>query len=231
MATTAPTTAVDERLRQTPWIRRVMARPELGAVAGTVLVFIFFAFVAGGSGMFTALGVINFLEVSAQLGIIAVAACMLMIGGEFDLSIGSMIGAAGVIIAIPAVQWGLPLWLCILLAFAIACLVGYVNGQIVIRSGLPSFIVTLAGLFILRGLTIGFTRMIIGLTPTGWHRSSRARSAALSWSGSPRWGSSAPAPTARRQSPASRCRSCGGSGSPPWPRTSCCARGSATGSS
>ena len=76
---------------------------------------------------------------------------MLMIGGEFDLSIGSMIGAAGVVIAIPAVQWGWPLWLCILLAFAIACLVGYINGSIVVRTGLPSFIVTLAGLFILRG--------------------------------------------------------------------------------
>jgi simple sugar transport system permease protein len=162
VATTAP--AADERLRQTPWIRKVMARPELGAVAGTILVFIFFAFAAGGSGMFTALGVINFLEVSAQLGIIAVAACMLMIGGEFDLSIGSMIGAAGVIIAIPAVHYGLPLWLCILLAFAVACLVGYVNGTIVIRTGLPSFIVTLAALFILRGLTIGFTRLITGRT-------------------------------------------------------------------
>jgi simple sugar transport system permease protein len=62
------------------------------------------------------------------------------------------------------VQWGWPLWLCILLAFAIACAIGYLNGQIVIRSGLPSFIVTLAGLFILRGLTIGFTRWITGRT-------------------------------------------------------------------
>jgi simple sugar transport system permease protein len=93
-----------------------------------------------------------------------VAACMLMIGGEFDLSIGSMIGAAGVIIAIPAVQLGWPLWLCILLAFAVACLIGYVNGTIVIRTGLPSFIVTLAALFILRGLTIGFTRLLTGRT-------------------------------------------------------------------
>jgi simple sugar transport system permease protein len=164
VATTAQTAAADERLRQTPWIRKAMARPELGAVAGTILVFIFFAFAAGGSGMFTALGVINFLEVSAQLGIIAVAACMLMIGGEFDLSIGSMIGAAGVIIAIPAAQFGWPLWTCILLAFAVACVVGYVNGTIVIRTGLPSFIVTLAALFILRGLTIGFTRLITGRT-------------------------------------------------------------------
>jgi simple sugar transport system permease protein len=158
------TAPVDERMAQTPFVRKLMARPELGAVAGTILVFIFFAAVAGNSGLFSAPGILNFLEVSAQLGIIAVAASMLMIGGEFDLSIGSMIGAAGVIIAIPAVQYGWPLWLCILLAFAIACLVGYINGQIVIRSGLPSFIVTLAGLFILRGATIGFTRLITGRT-------------------------------------------------------------------
>jgi simple sugar transport system permease protein len=162
VATKVPT--IDERMAATPVVRRLMARPELGAVAGTILVFIFFAIVAGGSGLFSAPGIINFLEVSAQLGIIAVAASMLMIGGEFDLSIGSMIGAAGVIIAIPAAQWGWPLWLCVLLAFAIACAVGYVNGLIVIKSGLPSFIVTLAGLFILRGLTIGFTRWITSRT-------------------------------------------------------------------
>jgi simple sugar transport system permease protein len=163
MAATRSAT-VDERVARTPLMRKLMARPELGAVAGTILVFLFFAVVAGSSGMFSAPGILNFLAVSAQLGIIAVAAAMLMIGGEFDLSIGSMIGAAGVIMAIPAAQWGWPLWACILLTFAIACLVGYVNGQIVIRTGLPSFIVTLAGLYILRGLTIGFTRWITGRT-------------------------------------------------------------------
>ena len=157
-------TAVDERVVETPILKKLMGRPELGAVAGAILVFIFFAAVAGNSGLFSAPGIINFLEVSAQLGIIAVAAAMLMIGGEFDLSIGSMIGAAGVIIAIPAVQWGWPLWACVLLAFGFACLVGYINGSIVVRSGLPSFIVTLAGLFILRGLTIGFTRWLTGRT-------------------------------------------------------------------
>ena len=135
-ATTAP--SADERLQRTPWIRKVMARPELGAVAGTVLVFIFFAFVAGGSGMFTALGVINFLEVSAQLGIIAVAACMLMIGGEFDLSIGSMIGAAGVIIAIPAVHYGWPLWLSGIGAIGIGAVLGLAVHQLIITPILAS---------------------------------------------------------------------------------------------
>jgi simple sugar transport system permease protein len=162
-ATTAPARR-DERMAATPLLRRLMARPELGAVAGTILVFLFFAIAARGTGMFSSLGIVTFLEVSAQLGILAVAAALLMIGGEFDLSVGSMIGAAGVVLAIPAVIWGWPLWLCIILAFAVAAAVGWINGMVVVRTGLPSFIVTLAGLFVLRGLTIGFTRLITGRT-------------------------------------------------------------------
>ena len=99
----------DERVASTPLIKRLMARPELGAVAGTILVFIFFGIVGAGSGMFSALGIVTFLDVSAQLGIIAVAAATLMIGGEFDLSVGSMIGFAGMVMAILAVQYGVPL--------------------------------------------------------------------------------------------------------------------------
>lgn len=160
-ATGAP---LDERVREISRLRKLLRRPELGAVAGTILIFAFFAIVAGDSGMFSARGVVNFLEVSALLGILAVAAALLMIGGEFDLSIGSMIGLAGVVIAIPAAVFGWPIWACIILAFATALLVGYVNGLIVVRTGLPSFIVTLAALFILRGLTIGITRLITGRT-------------------------------------------------------------------
>ena len=66
-----------------------------------------------------------------------------MIAGEFDLSIGSMIGFAGLAIAIPSVIWGWPVWASILFAFAVAVLVGYLNGAIVVQTGLPSFIVTL----------------------------------------------------------------------------------------
>lgn len=154
----------DERLKQAGMLRRIFGRPELGAVGGYLLVLIFFAVVASGTGMFSAAGIVSFLEVSAQLGIIAVAAALLMIGGEFDLSVGSMIGFAGIVVALPAVEYGVPLWLCILLAFAVAFGVGWLNGTIVMRTGLPSFIVTLAGLFILRGLTLGVTRALTGRT-------------------------------------------------------------------
>lgn len=157
----------DERLRREGRLRRAFGRPELGALAGTLLVFLFFGVVAGDTGMFSAKGVLNWLEVSAQLGILAIGACLLMIAGEFNLSLGSMIGFAGMVIAIPVTQYGLPVWAAILLAFGFAMAVGYLNGIITIRTGLPSFIVTLAFLFILRGLTIGLSRLLTNRTLVG----------------------------------------------------------------
>ena len=84
----------DERIRGVPLLSRLIQRPELGAAAGTLLVLLFFMITAGNSGMFGSQGILNFLEISAQLGILAVAVSILMIGGEFDLSVGSMIAFA-----------------------------------------------------------------------------------------------------------------------------------------
>jgi len=74
-------------------------------MAGAILVFIFFGITAHGSGMFAADGIMNWATVSAQLMIIASSAALLMIGGEFDLSVGSMVGFAGMMIAIPMVYF------------------------------------------------------------------------------------------------------------------------------
>jgi simple sugar transport system permease protein len=128
-------------------------RPELGAVGGLIVVTIFFAATADAS-MFTAAGVMNVLSPAAQLGILAVGAGLLMIAGEFDLSIGSMVAFAGLVFAATLVVWGAPLPVAILLTFAFAIAAGMLNAQIVLKTGLPSFIVTLASLFILRGLTL-----------------------------------------------------------------------------
>src|SRR4051812_20591876 len=149
--------ARDERLkRQSGW-RKFLQRPEFGALAGAGLVFIFFGFTAGSSGMFAADGILNWSTVSAQLMIIASCAALLMIGGEFDLSVGSMIGFAGMMIAIPMVYFGWPAWASTMFAFAGALGIGFLNGWIVVRTRLPSFIVTLASLYILRGLTIALS--------------------------------------------------------------------------
>ncbi|MEX1829837.1 ABC transporter permease [Luteibacter sp. CQ10] len=144
----------DERVRKiSPW-RVLLDRPELGAIAGTVLVFAFFGIFAGDSGMFALDGVINWAKVAGYLGILAVGACLLMIAGEFDLSMGSMIGFAGVAVAIPPMYLGWPLWASVIFAFAACMALGALNGYLVVRTKLPSFIVTLAFMFILRGLTL-----------------------------------------------------------------------------
>ena len=144
----------DERIKETSRLRRALIRPELGSICGAILVFVFFLLVARDSGMFAVDGVMNWGIVSAQFAIIAVGACLLMISGEFDLSVGSMIGFSGIVIALLSVTWGLPMWFAILVAFAVAMSIGWLNGYLVIKTGLPSFIVTLAFLYILRGLTI-----------------------------------------------------------------------------
>lgn len=163
MASTTTGTS-DERVRRTGALRRLLNRPELGSAAGAVLVFVFFAVVAGDSGFLTLPGTINYLAVAAELAVVAVPVALLMIAGEFDLSIGSMIGAAGVVLAVPIVEYGWPVWASLLLTFGFALIVGFLNGYLVVKTGLPSFIVTLAALFVLRGLTIGLTRLATGGT-------------------------------------------------------------------
>jgi simple sugar transport system permease protein len=154
------TSATDERIKQISPLRQALIRPELGGIVGTVAVFTFFLLFAFDSGMFNSQGVMNWSIVSAQFMIIAVGACLLMIAGEFDLSVGSMIGFAGMMIAIFSVTLAWPVWMAIIVTFVMCIAIGGINGYIVIRTGLPSFIVTLAFLFILRGFTIFLPQVI-----------------------------------------------------------------------
>ncbi|MFO7920092.1 MAG: ABC transporter permease [Nioella sp.] len=152
--------AVDERVKETSRLRKALIRPELGAIVGVIAVFVFFILFASDSGMFDPQGVLNWSTVSAQFMIIAVGACMLMIAGEFDLSVGSMIGFAGMSIALMTVTLNWPVWIAIIVTFALCISIGALIGYIVVRTGLPSFIVSLAFLFILRGFTIFFPQVI-----------------------------------------------------------------------
>ncbi|NHH80032.1 ABC transporter permease [Burkholderia gladioli] len=162
---TPPTgTRADERLRGEAWFSRFLNRPEFAAISGTVLVFAIFAIGAGGSGMFNLDGIMNWSQVAAYLGILAVGACLLMVAGEFDLSIGSMIGFAGMMVAIPTAYFHWPIWAAVIFAFAGSMALGALNGYLVMRTRLPSFIVTLAFMFILRGLTLALSVMFADRT-------------------------------------------------------------------
>lgn len=164
-ASSAPTTApvADERIAKVSLLKSLLQRPEVGAIVGLIAIVLFFLIYAD-SRMFSLAGLMNFMQPAAQLGILAVAAALLMVGGEFDLSIGSMIAFAGIALGIPLVLWGWPLGVSILFAFAVSIVFGAMNGFIVLRSGLPSFIVTLAFLFILRGLTLVGLKVATGTT-------------------------------------------------------------------
>lgn len=154
---------VSERMRRTSLLRQIFVRPETGAVAGSVAVWIFFA-ITTSSSFLTLLGTSSYLTVSADIAIQAIPVALLMIAGEFDLSIGSTMGACGMTIAILSVQYGWNLWAAIFAAFVLAILIGLLNGYLVTRTGLPSFIITLGTSYILLGTTTGLTSALTGLT-------------------------------------------------------------------
>ena len=143
------------------WLRRLILRPELTAVVGTVLVFAFFGFYAGDAGFLSFLGTRNYLEVSTSIGIIAVPVTLLLIAGEFDLSVGTMVGASGMAAGYAIVFLDGPLWAGLLAGGALAALIGMINGFIVVRIGIPSFLVTLAMMFVLRGAGLAISLLVL----------------------------------------------------------------------
>jgi len=128
-----------------------------------VTVFVFFA-VFGGSSFVSATGAASWLNVAASLGIVAIPIGLLMIAGELDISIGSMIPAGSMKVAIISGHFHAPILVGIGAALAVGMVVGLVNGVLVIRTAVPSFIVTLGTLFAVAGLTLGLSVLLTGTT-------------------------------------------------------------------
>jgi simple sugar transport system permease protein len=147
-------------------LRRFLAAPEAGALVGALLVWLFFAIVAG-AAFRSPEGTAAWLNAAAPLGILAVAVALLMIGGEFDLSVGSIIGVSGMTVMLLTVEAGWTLGPAIACALVLGAAIGLANGVLVVRTGVPSFLVTLGTLFVLRGVTIGFSRLLTGRTQVG----------------------------------------------------------------
>lgn len=144
-------------------VGNLVRRPEAGALIGTVGVFIFFA-IFGGAQFLSPGGVASWMNVAAELGIIAIPVGLLMIAGELDLSVGSVLAASSMTLAIVSGTWGLPIIVGIAAALALGLVTGFVNGVLVTRTQVPSFVVTLATNFGLVGLALGLTRAITGST-------------------------------------------------------------------
>ena len=147
-------TVPDERLARTSRLTRALRRPALGALLGAVVVFVLFALTDQQGLWLTQTGFQSWAQQAAFYGIVAVPVGLLMIGGEFDLSTGGMTGFTAIIAAL-LVKAGWNAWAAIAVTFVAAGLVGLLNGYVRVKSNLPSFIVTLATYFVVRGLSIG----------------------------------------------------------------------------
>ncbi|HEX2104506.1 MAG TPA: ABC transporter permease [Solirubrobacteraceae bacterium] len=156
--TTPTVSVVDDRLAEVSTFTKLLRRPELGALIGALAVGIFFA--ATAPSFRTLGGMANWTDVASTLGIMAVVVALLMIGGEFDLSAGVMTGTTGLFMGILTTEAGFSMWPAIVLTLLFAATVGFVNGIMVVKTKLPSFIVTLATFFVLQGVNLGVTKAI-----------------------------------------------------------------------
>lgn len=173
--TTPPETEAppsDERVRQVSTVGKILSRPELGAVIALVAIWVFFAIVAFENNFVSWRATAAILNQAAPLGILAIAVALLMIAGEFDLSVGSLLGFSGMatmLLVTPSDGGGLgwSIWPAIGVALLITLAIGFFNGVLVMGTGLPSFIITLGSLFIFRGLAIAVPRTMTNRTQLG----------------------------------------------------------------
>ncbi|GAA2486212.1 ABC transporter permease [Terrabacter carboxydivorans] len=163
--TTPPSAPAEASNRVTlGWSNRLLARPEVGALVAAIVIFIFFLVVAPAfrspASFFTV------LYQSSTIGIVAVAVGMLMIGGEFDLSAGVIVTTAGLVNAMFCYQLGINLIVGAVLSLVVSLAIGFLNGYLVVRTGIPSFLITLGTFFVLQGANLGVTKLVTGSVST-----------------------------------------------------------------
>src|SRR5438552_3283576 len=146
-----------------PSLGNLVRRPEMGSFIGLIAVFIFFS-IFGGANFLTAGGAASWLNVAAELGIIALPVGLLMIAGHLDLSVGSVLPASSMTVGIVSAFYQAPIIVGILAALGLGLTIGFINGLLVVRTKLPSFVVTLATLFAVAGLTLGLSVILTGST-------------------------------------------------------------------
>ncbi|MCK9288025.1 MAG: ABC transporter permease [Sphaerochaetaceae bacterium] len=101
--------------------------------------------------------IINILRQSSMVAIIAVGVFFAIVSGGIDISVGSTVGLAGVIMAKSLVELNLPIFLGIIIGLAVGTFVGLINGLLVAKRNIPPFVATLGTMGAVRGLTYVLT--------------------------------------------------------------------------
>ncbi|MFI5681517.1 ABC transporter permease [Streptomyces cellulosae] len=159
-----PGKETDGRTKRRSLALQLLARPEVGVFLGAVAVFVFFLVAAppvrDGSSM------ANILYQSSTIGIMALPVALLMIGGEFDLSAGVAVITSALTASMVAFQLSMNVWVGVLVALIVSMAVGLFNGWMLVRTGLPSFLITLGSFLILQGVNLAVTKLVTGNVAT-----------------------------------------------------------------
>jgi len=132
--------------------KALLSRPEISALVMLILVIIGFAIYAPQFSSYGNIRVILFAF--PELGIVVLGVGILMIAGEFDLSVGSVFALCPLVMVIAVGRWGFDPYMAIVIGFAVALFVGYLNGWITLQFSIPSFVTTLGMLFMARSAAV-----------------------------------------------------------------------------
>jgi simple sugar transport system permease protein len=160
----AHTLVRDERVKERNRLQRTLIRPEMGAGIGAIGIFIFFLIVAPPFREAGSLATV--LYASSTIGIMACGVAVLMIGGEFDLSAGVAVTFSSLAASMLAYNLHLNLWAGAGLALILALAVGFLNGYLVMKTKIPSFLITLSSFFMLAGINLAVTKLVAGQVAT-----------------------------------------------------------------
>lgn len=134
----------------------VLKKPE--TTSFIILVLVMVGFTLANDRFLSPLNISNLLAFMPELGIIALGMTLLLTAGEFDLSVGAVFALTPVSTLLMVQNGGLSLELALVIAFAATFLVGALNGFLVTKVGISSFLVTLSMLLIVRGSTLFLTQ-------------------------------------------------------------------------
>lgn len=157
-------------------LKALFRSPATGAFMGFLVVFVLFSIFGYGRNFLSVPGVTTWMNYASLVGMIAIPVGFLMIAGELDISTGAVLPASTMTVAIVCEHYQMPMLVGVGAALAIGALIGFVNGFIVTRTRVPSFIVTLATLFAVAGLTLYLSIFLINNTNSFYHAPDWAKS-------------------------------------------------------
>jgi ribose/xylose/arabinose/galactoside ABC-type transport system permease subunit len=133
-------------------IQRILRQRDFGVLVAAVLIAAFFSVIT--PVFLTPYNIFNILRQTAELGIIAMAMTVLIVAGEFDLSVGAIYAVTGVVTGLLATRLGLDIWLAAAAGMAAGLLLGFLNGLLVATTRINSFIATLSTMMVFRGIAM-----------------------------------------------------------------------------